>query len=358
LVSTATIIFFSVCLPLFLLTYPLALRVISLTSAPTDTIGAGALFGFSAAHLYYLDLERWWQERAAPGEYYWYTNPRGKYRIGMMIHLGAILPGSILVVFQFLPVIRKRVMLVHRVNGYIVVLLVLVANVGALMIGRRTFGGDVCTQAAFGLLVVLSTVGLLLALWNARCLQVDQHRAWMLRTVAAMGSIITTRVIMVIAAKVITLIGTYSKEMTCGEVEYIWRKNPARFLERYPGCANESDLVSVTAHWGSNPDETGASMRVVFGMATWVAIFLHLLAAEVYLKLTPREAQRLRLIAYKKQLEAGYRHPGSAGLVIERWGDAEPWRPRHDDIGLERVAAPLALKAHSASQLLVSPPSY
>lgn len=318
-------------------------------------VSAGAMAGFSLAHLYYLDLERWWQERAAPGEYYWYTNPRGKYRVGMMIHLAAILPGSILVVFQFLPLIRKRAMLFHRVNGYLVVLLVLLANVGALMIGRRTFGGDVCTQAAFGLLVVLSTVGLSLAIWNVRRLQIDQHRAWMLRTAAALGSIITTRVIMVIGAKVITLIGSYSKEMTCGEVEYIWRKNPSRFLERYPGCVDmdKSDLVLVNADWGSKPDEIGASMRVVFGMAAWVAIFLHLVGAEIYLKMTPREAQRLRLMAYKKQLEAGYRHPGSAGLVIERWGDAEPWRPRNEDLALGRVAAPLDLKAHSHSHLLV-----
>src|SRR5689334_16917751 len=129
------------------------------SQSPTVVIGAGALAAFSLAHLYYLDLERWWQARAAPGEYYWYKDPRGKYRVGMTIHLAAILPGSILVVFQFLPVIRKRAMLFHRVNGYIVVLLVMLANVGALMVGRRTFGGDVSTQAAFGLLVILSTVG-------------------------------------------------------------------------------------------------------------------------------------------------------------------------------------------------------
>ena len=24
-------------------------------------------------------------------------------------------------------------------------------------------------------------------------------------------------------------------------------------------------------------------------------------------------------------MEAGFKHPGSAGLTVDRWGDAEPW---------------------------------
>jgi hypothetical protein len=43
------------------------------------------------------------------------------------------------------------------------------------------------------------------------------------------------------------------------------------------------------------------------------------------LKLTPRETQRLRQVSYEKQLEAGMKNPGSAGLTVERFGDADPW---------------------------------
>jgi hypothetical protein len=41
------------------------------------------------------------------------------------------------------------------------------------------------------------------------------------------------------------------------------------------------------------------------------------------LHLTPREAERLRNVSYQRQLEAGMKNPGSAGLV--GLGDCEPW---------------------------------
>ena len=43
--------------------------------------------------------------------------------------------------------------------------------------------------------------------------------------------------------------------------------------------------------------------------------------------LTPAEAERLRKVSYERQLAAGMRHPGSAGLTADRLGDAEAWRP-------------------------------
>ena len=62
-------------------------------------------------------------------------------------------------------------------------------------------------------------------------------------------------------------------------------------------------------------------------MALWVAIFLHVVGVEIYLALTPREGQRLRMVSYERQLAAGFRNPGSAGLVVERLGDADHWAP-------------------------------
>ena len=54
---------------------------------------------------------------------------------------------------------------------------------------------------------------------------------------------------------------------------------------------------------------------------------MHIIGIEIYLGLTPRETERLRVISYEKQLEAGYANPGSAGLTVDRWGDAEKWTP-------------------------------
>ena len=47
----------------------------------------------------------------------------------------------------------------------------------------------------------------------------------------------------------------------------------------------------------------------------------------MYLKSTPREAERLGQLSYERQLEAGMKKPGSAGLVVEKLGDADEWVP-------------------------------
>ena len=71
----------------------------------------------------------------------------------------------------------------------------------------------------------------------------------------------------------------------------------------------------------------GVSLDVNFGMAMWLALALHVIGVEIYLHLTPREHERLRQISYEKQLEAGFKNPGSAGVVAQRFGDANPWSP-------------------------------
>lgn len=68
--------------------------------------------------------------------------------------------------------------------------------------------------------------------------------------------------------------------------------------------------------------------NVWYSMQLWITIVAHLIGVEIYLALTPRESERLRRVSYEKQLEAGYPQPGSAGLTSDRWGDAEPYKPR------------------------------
>lgn len=89
---------------------------------------------------------------------------------------------GLLVVLQFTPAIRHNSRLLHRINGYVVILLALIANAGALMISREAFGGTTATQAWVGALFILTTMGLGLAYYNVKVLRIDQHRAWMLRT--------------------------------------------------------------------------------------------------------------------------------------------------------------------------------
>jgi hypothetical protein len=115
-----------------------------------------------------------------PGECYWYRK-KVVYQIGIRLHLIAILPAGILACLQFIPVVRRKWIIFHRLNGYLVVLLALAGTAGALMIARHAVGGTVETQAAVGFLAILTTGSLVLAWYNIKKLQIDQHRAWMLR---------------------------------------------------------------------------------------------------------------------------------------------------------------------------------
>ena len=49
------------------------------------------------------------------------------------------------------------------------------------MIARYSVGGDLAIQSFVGTLAIMTTVGLLLAYYNIKKLQIEQHRAWMLR---------------------------------------------------------------------------------------------------------------------------------------------------------------------------------
>ena len=60
------------------------------------------------------------------------------------------------------------------------------------------------TQTFVGVLVIMTTLGAFMAYYNIKRLQVEQHRAWMLRTWFYAGSIITLRIIMIISALIIS----------------------------------------------------------------------------------------------------------------------------------------------------------
>ena len=109
---------------------------------------------------------------------------------------------------------------------------------------------------------------------------------------------------------------------------------PHLLLDRYPACAayangtSPDQVAAVAATFGEgDATNTGAALNVNFGMALWLAFAIHALGVEVYLHLTTQEAQRLRQVSYQRQLEAGMRRPGSAGLTADRLGDAEEWGP-------------------------------
>lgn len=297
-------------------------------------IFAGALLGFTLARLQYLSVASVFAKNTSPGAWFWFRS--GVYRIGITLHLGAILPCGFLVVFQFVPKIRHRLLWIHRINGYTIIVLLLVSNAGAVMMLRRAFGGGLDIQSGVGLLVVITTIGVAMAYYNILKLQIDEHRAWMLRTMFYMSSIVTVRLILGVASVVISTLSTYHSVWPCAKIAFTWKFNgqEGNYLDAYPVCRGTSDANASSVYVPIKADlnaenviQNGASLELTFGMAVWLALFLHGVGVEIYLRLTPRESERLRMVSYERQLAAGYKNPGSAGLVVEKFGDADPWVP-------------------------------
>ncbi|PRP81206.1 hypothetical protein PROFUN_02040 [Planoprotostelium fungivorum] len=296
-------------------------------------ISSVLMFGFCLFSSAYLNVGEKFAARAAPGEWYWYRT--GFYRIGITMHLYAVVPIGLLIVWQFIPVLRKNWLWFHRLNGYIIYGLLCIGNIGGLMVARRTFGGATSTQSAVGLLAILTWVSASMAWYNIRRLQMEQHRAWMLRTAFYLGSILTTRIILPIAS-VITSQGVYHTVWSCDELSFYYTKNPSQFTINYPAC-NITDYVAVPATFNTGRAENiGAALQINFGMSLWLATFIHATGVEIYLHLTPREHERLRKISYYRQLAAGMTNPGSGGLTVEGWGDADPWVPPFEEKTIEK----------------------
>ncbi|KAK5693855.1 hypothetical protein LTR17_024968, partial [Elasticomyces elasticus] len=249
------------------------------------------IFGFTLSRLTYFDFYGVFCEPAAgasgaaPGEcYYWLRNP---FRIGMLIHLYTILPAALLVCLQFIPAIRYKAILIHRLNGYLVIVLSLVSNVGVIIILPHSFGGDFATQTLGGALVISTTVSYVMAYIKIKLLQIDQHRAWMLRAWAYFCIIITRRLIQFSASAITGSIGGWDVTPPCAQIDSMWGPNAT--VAAYPACESfysgiePNKRVIVQANFGSeSPVELGAGIALTFGGAGWIAFWLHAIIIEVH----------------------------------------------------------------------------
>ncbi|KAK2809697.1 hypothetical protein FQN50_003542 [Emmonsiellopsis sp. PD_5] len=295
-------------------------------------ITAGALMGFTLASLQYLDYYGIFCGSPGVGECYYYT--KGIEGIGLFIHLATILPAGFLVCFQFVPAIRHKAIMVHRINGYVILVLSAASTAGAWMAARRAFGGSLETQVGVGLVGILFVVCLALGYVNIKRLQLEQHRAWMMRGWVYASSIITLRLIMILIATIITTQEYYTARQ-CAQIDYTIGKNQT--LTNYPDCDafySGDDLekyVLVRAKMdgkGTSAITVGTALGMSFGAALWLSFAIHAIA----LHLTPFEAERLRNVSYQRQQEAGMRNPGRAGLTADRLGDATAWKPTSYDV--------------------------
>lgn len=301
-------------------------------------IFGGAWFGFILARAQYLNVngeaKSSYRSGSAPGEWYWFR--QGYYNMAIQLHLYTVIPCGLLALVQFVPYIRRRFTIIHRINGYIVLLLLLLVNISALMLARRAFGGSLATQTFVGILAILTTGGSLLAWLNIRRLQIDQHRAWMLRVWFYIGTVITQRLIMILIATLISKIGSYYQSLPCEQVAFT---KQADALASAACVADPTGQGSFRATFGQPGMTTAgimAAFQLSFGAAGWLALLLHAIGIEVYLRLTPAENERLRQVSLQRQTEKGFARAGSAGLTADRLGDSEPWRPRIDEKTVEQ----------------------
>ncbi|EED18136.1 conserved hypothetical protein [Talaromyces stipitatus ATCC 10500] len=278
---------------------------------------------FCFARLKYLSTSVL-EAELTPGDWFWFHD--GILHIGFMLHLATMLPAGLLMILQFVPRIRYKFMLFHRLNGYVVIILALIGNVTAMIIARRAFGGDMGSQTCTGFLALASTVAMALAWWNIRCLQIDLHRAWMLRAMFWMGSIVSTRAIMPLMSIVQTALGGYFIAWPCDEIIFILGNREDLVMSQFPQClipnGTTSGWVAVEGDLDfSNPVGLGAIFNTNFGAGLWLALILHMIGVEIYLALTPIESERLRKVSYERQLAAGYENPGNCGTTVSKWGD-------------------------------------
>ena len=242
------------------------------------------MLGFSLSRLQDFNYDKLFSINIAPGYMYYFS--RGSYRVGMILHLAGALPAGILMVLQFTPVIRHKFLLFHRINGYVVLVLLLVSNVAACIVLRHNHGGSrIAAQTSEAFLVIITTVGIALAWWNIRRLQVDQHRAWMLRTMFYYGTIISSRVLTEISSYIITHMSGYYMVWSCDEIDFLYRQYemggfPA---DKYPQCLAPNGTLRVdelvvvdAARFDMEPERAGASSTVPFGAAVSLSYSLSL----------------------------------------------------------------------------------
>ncbi|KAK1971430.1 hypothetical protein LY78DRAFT_98219 [Colletotrichum sublineola] len=299
-------------------------------------VTAGGMMGFALSRMIYFNIDGIFcnpdhTQRALPGECYFYQSGTG--RVGIIMHLAGMIPGGFLACLQFIPVIRQKAILFHRLNGYLVILLSIVGIIGVVMVARRTFGGGVSMQTVMGTGSIMFLGALGLSIYNIKKLQIEQHRAWMLRAWVYAGFIITMRIIGFLAV-LITAESGYCQVKQCAVLDFIFRYNQTKVLDLYPGCGDyysgENPGLNVIVHsnyHAHQPAEIAAGFTSVFDAGSWLALAIHAVLVELYLHLTPAESERLRRISYGRQLEVGMRNAGNAGLTVQRLGDAEPWLP-------------------------------
>lgn len=227
-----------------------------------------------------------------PGEWFWFKQPM--YKINLFIHIYLTTIGGIMVLLQFFPAMRRRAVILHRLNGYGVLFCLIVGNICGGIIARRCFGGELNAQSAYYILAIMIVYAGLLGIYNVKK-DTRRHRKWMLRLVSYFASIITARLIMLAAREIITIIGTYYSIWRCDEILNLL-DDPQAIQSSFPQCvaagANPASIwLAVHASTRDGPLYVASSVRATQGMALWIATLMHIVGVEFYINMTESSNQ-------------------------------------------------------------------
>ncbi|KAG7423980.1 hypothetical protein Forpi1262_v014959 [Fusarium oxysporum f. sp. raphani] len=192
-------------------------------------------------------------------------------------------------------------------------------------------------QTVTGAASILFVTCMLLAYINIKKLQLEQHRAWMIRGWIIAAHVVTMRLIGIIMAQITSRMDPYYTTTPCAVLDSMFYHNKPVVEALYPDCIGfytgetPDQRVIIKGTSGERPDEIAASLNSAFGASAWLALLIHIIAVELYLRLTSAESERLRKVSYRWQQNAGMKDPGNAGLTAQRLGDAEPWAYPVDD---------------------------
>ncbi|KAK7046116.1 hypothetical protein VNI00_007119 [Paramarasmius palmivorus] len=224
-----------------------------------------------------------------PGEFFWFELPL--YRINYIIHIYLTTIGGILAGLQFLPAIRRKYVRLHRLNGYTVLITLIVGNVSGGIISRRAFGGEINSQASYYLLAIMTIIPLIIGFFNVKR-NTRLHRKWMLRGVVYFSVVITGRLAALAARKIVSEIGSYYSLWRCDEILFVLQ-DLATLTQSFPQCpvSGASLLVPslyVPVHASTSEGKLGtaSAARVTQGMVLWVATLIHVIGVEIYIRKT------------------------------------------------------------------------
>lgn len=273
-------------------------------------------------------IYRFNENQLATGD--WEYQSHGRGRIGMLMHLAAVVPIGFLLPWQFLPVIRHKLIWFHRINGYVLLTLLGFCCTGAILVAPGALGGTIETRLLVGILTISTVGAAVMAYISIKRLQIDQHRAWMLRCWAYAFNIISLRLIQLCALEIISRMKSFQAAMSCSRIDSsLSLVQPGMAALFYPGCkTNPNAYMAVLADAYPDPtpegiprlDRIAAAAQVTFAMSGVMALLLHAFVVEVYLHLTQAESNRLKRVSRERQLQRGWT---TTWLTRETWGDAD-----------------------------------